>query len=392
LTYSLDRPSVLLAATATGTAGAIVFALLPILAGQIADRFELDDTQLGLVSSAYFSVYSLIALSAPLWIRRVNWRLVALGGFVVLLSGLLLLLQSVSVGTVAAAMAIAGAGAAVLLPISLTLVADMHNKDRAYGIVVALQQLVPTVMLVGISVTLFGEYDLTNTILLITAVVGLMLLLSFALPKHGAQCTTNAEQRGGRAATSASTFPAFVGLAGLALSFAGFAAMWTFIERIAASSDLSQAFTTQWIAIGLFMTALGPLISAVAGDRYPRALTLSLPTLVAIGSLLLLTGKTTPVAFAGVLVVFPLTYYITLSFILALIADADPQGRVQSLMSFALACGALLGPGVFGAIRDSNTSNALSFIALALAGGIVLLLWVDRTTRRNTETEVQAND
>ena len=73
--------------------------------------------------------------------------------------------------------------------------------------------------------------------------------------------------------------------------------------------------------------------------------------------------------------------YITLSVILGVIADTDPNGRVQSLMSFALACGALVGPGLFGAMRTSDSTIALLLIALSLVGGIVLLLWADRTTR-----------
>ncbi len=375
MTQRLNAPSVLLAATATGTAGAIVFALLPILIGQLADKFQLDDTQLGLISSAYFSVYSIVALTAPLWIRRCNWRAMAVGGFVSLLAGLVVLAQSTSSTRVAVAMAIAGAGAAVLLPISLALVAAMHNKDRVYGIVVALQQLVPTLLLFGISGALLGEYGLTSTVGSIGAVVVLMLLLSFALPKQG-HATVEAAP-----ATSTSSIPAVVGLIGLALNFAGFAAMWTFLERIAAGSALEQDYTARWIAVGLCMTAVGPMISAALTNRLPRTLLLILPTLTAVSSLLLLTGGTTPAAFAGVLVVFPLTYYITLSVILGVIADTDPNGRVQSLMSFALACGALVGPGLFGAMRTSDSTIALLLIALSLVGGIVLLLWADRTTR-----------
>jgi len=386
VTKALNAPSVLLAATATGTAGAIVFALLPILIGQIATNFELDDAQLGFISSAYFSVYSVVALTAPLWIRRYNWRVMAAGGFVILLVGLFSITQSASATQVATAMAIAGAGAAVLLPISLTLVAEMHNKDRVYGIVVALQQLVPTVLLFGISGALLGEYELSNTIGLIAAVVVIMLLLSFALPNLANQRQTRVE---GISATPTNPTPAIVGLIGLALNFAGFAAMWTFLERIAAGSALDQDYTAGWIAVGLCMTVLGPMISAVLANRLPRAWLLGVPTLAAVSSLLLLTGATTPGAFAVVLIVFPLTYYITLSFILGVIADTDPNGRVQSLMSFALACGALVGPGVFGAMRATDSATALVLIAVALIGGIVLLLWVDRTTR--LPTGVQTN-
>lgn len=369
--HNLDRPNVVLAATATGTAGAIVFALLPILAGQIADKLSLTDGQVGLISSAYFAMYSVISLTAPWWIRRFNWRYAALGGFATLLLGLSLLYVGNSAAAVTFAMAISGAGAAVLLPISLGLVALMNNKERAYGIVTALQQLVPTLMLLGISALWFGQYLLTTTVSLIGAIVVVSLLLSFALP-IGATHAPTAAHNG-----QVGSHRAVIGLIGLALNFAGFAGMWTFLERIATEHGFDNEFTTRWIAIGLFMTALGPLISAALGNRFNRLLPLALPTLAAVASLSLLAGEVTTTTYAWVLVVFPLAYYISLSFILSVIADADSNGRIASLMSFALACGALLGPGVFGYLREAGGGTELWLIAFALGGGIALIIWVD---------------
>ena len=215
----------LIAATATGTAGVLVFALLPILAGQIASEFVLDDAQTGLITSAYFSVYALLALTAPVWIRRVNWRYVVLLGYTTLLLGLYLLHTSHTHTEVVLSMVIAGAGSAVLLPVSMALIAYMANKERAYGIAIALQQLVPTLLLLGMSAAWLGDYLLKNTALWLGATTIACALCSAALPRTGKDTDLAPSDVAEATPTNAG---AYAGLIGLALSFAGFAAMWVF--------------------------------------------------------------------------------------------------------------------------------------------------------------------
>ena len=65
--HNLDRTPIIIAAAATGTAAVLVFALLPVLSGALADEYQLDDVQTGLVATSYFSVYALIALTSSTW-------------------------------------------------------------------------------------------------------------------------------------------------------------------------------------------------------------------------------------------------------------------------------------------------------------------------------------
>ena len=73
-----------------------MFALLPVFVGQLAERYGLSEADAGLTASAYFVIYALVSLSAPLWIRAVNWRVTAFAGYVVMLAGLVLLLLALS--------------------------------------------------------------------------------------------------------------------------------------------------------------------------------------------------------------------------------------------------------------------------------------------------------
>lgn len=367
----LNHPAVIVAATATGTIGVVVFALLPIYIGQIAERFDLDDVQTGLTASSYFLVYALISLSAPFWVRRWNWRHAVPIGCGVMITGLLGLLAADSALTVMIAFSITGAGAAVQLPISLTLVSDMRNTERIYALTIALGQLVPAIMLLGISAGWYGAYSLINTVYVTLLVVFVCLVLNFRLPSRGSV----APRIPGVSAPK--PIYATAGLAGLAINFAAFAAMWAFFERIAAESGFDADFAARWIAVGLIMTAVGPFFSAWLADRLGRAVPLIVPTTLAAASMALLAGTVTPPIYAIVLVVFPLGYYIALSFMLSIIADADPNGSVSSLMSFAFACGALAGPALFGYLRGTENAE-LWLIGVALLGGVAIVLWVHR--------------
>ena len=91
MTERRDPASLVLAAAASGTAAVLVFALLPVINGALADRFDLSDAEIGFLSASYFFVYALVALSATLWIRRWSWRRASWVSFLLLVSGLSLI-------------------------------------------------------------------------------------------------------------------------------------------------------------------------------------------------------------------------------------------------------------------------------------------------------------
>ena len=347
-----------LAATAVGTAGIVVFAVLPVLVGLISDRFGLSDAQAGNTASAYFLVYALIALSAPLWIRRANWRILAAAGCLTMIAGLCWLSAASGFQAVISAMLLTGAGASVLLPISLTLVADMVHVDRAYGITVSAEQLIPALLIFALSAGLFGGYDLQNALWACIVLTIICIMASYALPSRGRPRQEAQRDQPKR-------YLAYLSLVALGISFAGFASLWAFAERLAVNGGLAQAFSARWIAVGLVMTAVGPLVAAVVETRFGRVLPIALGTVLCVASLVGLTGTTTEAGYATVLVLFPLSYYFVLSYVLSIIADADRGGSASSLMSFALACGALAGPSIFGVLKGNAALISVSVLVTA---------------------------
>ncbi|MDB4299619.1 hypothetical protein N9928_01035, partial [bacterium] len=84
----MDTRRIILSVVALGTAAVLLFAVMPLIIGGMATRFALTDTQSGLVATAYFASYALLALTSPTWVRRLNWRYTAFGAYVGLVVGI----------------------------------------------------------------------------------------------------------------------------------------------------------------------------------------------------------------------------------------------------------------------------------------------------------------
>ena len=366
---SFDKPTIVLAAAATGTAAVLVFALLPVIAGTMADHYQLDDVQTGLVASAYFSVYALIALTSSSWIRKLDWNLVKRIGYSGMLAGLLLCVFAGSFELACLGLAIVGAGAGLLFPISLTLVSDMEKVDRTYAIKISAEQLVPAGLLFLLSSALFAPYSLVLLLLALASVVILCAALSYALPGAGNAAKHTEESRAGDLLLS------ILSLVALATSFAGFAGLWAFFERMAVASALDPAFTATWLAVGLITSGVGPLCAAVLGDKLGRSLPLAGASVISILCLLILLGDITATRYAATLTLLPLAYYFGVTYMFSVIAEADHNGKMAGQMSFALAVGAGSGPALFGVVKAADGPVVIAMGAL-MAVGAGLMLWI----------------
>lgn len=365
--HNLDRTPVVIAAAATGTAAVLVFALLPVLSGALADEFQLDDVQTGLVATSYFSVYALIALTSSTWIRRFDWVKTARVGYGTMLLGLMVSFIAPSFIVSSAGLALVGAGAGLLFPISLTLVSDMTQTDRAYAIKISVEQLVPAALLFLLSSSLFVGSGLTTTLLALIVVVIVCFFMSAQLPRAGNAAKHSSSEKGGSFGLGIAS------LIALAIGFAGFAGLWAFLERIAVDSAFDPGFTNTWLAVGLITSGIGPMGSAFLGDRLGRVSPIALSTLIALATLVLLSESSSTGAYALVLTVLPLSYYFAMTYMFGVVADADNNGKIAGLMSFALAVGAGGGPAIFGMVKADDGPVILVMSLLMLAGACMMI-------------------
>ena len=355
------------AVAASGTAAIIVFATMPVLVGALADRFNLDDLQSGLIATLYFSTYAVVALTSPLWVRGWDWRRMGFLGFTIMVASLSVALAADNFNTARLAIACSGLGAGILFPISLTLASDMTHTERVFSIKLTVEQLVPAGLLIAMSLGwVFGSGVVSILSALIVTLIA-CFVACFALPRRGA------EKRVINAGSDTGALPGIMGLAALAIFFSGFAGIWVFLERIATDSGFSSEFTSFWLAVGLITSGIGPLIAALIDDRFGRIWPVLLGTLVALASISPLAGAITEAAYAAVLTLLPLSYYFAISYIMSIIARADGNGKIAGLMSFALAVGSAAGPALFGALRGADGPVLLVMGGCILAGALLIV-------------------
>ena len=369
---NLDRPQVMVAVAASGTAAILVFATMPILVGGMADRFNLDDLQSGLIATLYFSTYAIIALTSPLWVRRWDWRRMGFLGFIVMLSSLSVALAAKDFSMARLAVACSGLGAGILFPISLTLASDMTHTERVFSVKLTIEQLVPAALLIAMSLGWLLGTGLTSTLAALIFTLLVCLVACLGLPRRGISRVEASATPG------ASNFSGVLGLAALAIYFAGFAGLWVFLERIAIESGFTAEFASLWLAVGLITSGIGPLLAAFVEDRYGRVWPVFWGTAAAVASVSLLAGTVTETSYAAVLVILPFTYYFAITYVMSTIARVDINGKIAGLMSFALAVGSASGPALFGALKESDGPVLVAMTACMVAGALLIIL-VGRT-------------
>lgn len=368
---NLDRPAVIAAAAGSGTAAVIIFALMPVIVGGMAEQFSLDDLQSGLIATLYFSTYAGVALSSPLWVRRFDWRLMTLLGFMIMLSSIAVGLMSNSLAVARLAIASSGIGAGLLFPVSLTLVSDMLHTERVYSLKLSVEQLVPAGLLLLLSTGWLLAADLDGALLAILVTLFVCAVASLGMPATGLGDDEMPGAPGGRLLNG------LLALLALGVSFAGFAGLWVFLERIAVDNGFGAGFTSRWLAVGLITSGVGPLIAAWVADRFGVVLPLLLGSAVALAAVGLMYSGITETVYALVLCLLPLGYYFALSYFFAVVAAADSNGKIAGLMSFTLAVGAASGPAIVGAVR-SGGGPLLAVVALCIFIGAALMVYIAR--------------
>lgn len=357
-----SRP-VLAAACAAGTIGVLIFSVLPFLLGLLADALSINDQEIGLLASSYVGGYTLVTILSFVWITRLNWRTAFRLGVALLVSGFAVSYVWDGYRGVALGLAVSGAGAGFAHALSAAMVAEMNDADRKYGIKMIPEQGIAAVLLFLMPVTVIAYWGLAGAQLTLAAVFLLALLFATSVPSHGVKQHAQSvavEQHG-------STALVFLALLGLLAFFGGIAGVWAFLERLAVDAGIDRSTAQQMLAIGVISSALGPIIPAIVGDRFGRALPLFFCGLAMLGSVYMLSMSISAWSFALILIVLPLSWYAGMAYQMGVIADADYSGRFSVLMTAALGIGATIGPGLLGLVKTRHGDDGALLLAALIA-------------------------
>ena len=169
----------MLAASLASTIGGLPFNTLPILLGSLADSFGFAPTQIGLLGSVCFSGYLVGTLVAVGFIDRCNWRALTLGCAV----GAALALLASSQLPAAAQLplwALIGFFAALMTCLGLRIMAEMPNKERAFGMRQGIELGLVALVLFVLPSLVISNFHYAGAALVLAAMILLLSLSAFA--------------------------------------------------------------------------------------------------------------------------------------------------------------------------------------------------------------------
>lgn len=365
----------MLSASLASTIGGLPFNLLPVMLGSMADSFGLDASAAGLMGSVCFAGYLAGTLGAPLWMNRLNWRVLT----VVSTAGTALffaLSAGVSSVPVLYAMwALIGFFASTMTCLGMRILSDLPNKVRAFGVRQGVELSVTALVLFALPPLVIAHFKYPGAALALAGVVALLGLSALWVP-HGPPSAGAPVAARHRALPGAS----WRALTLFFLFLVGNIGLWAFLERIGSSLKVSPTEMGIVFALLKLLGGVAAFSVAALGERLApqRA---ALLVLVAIGAGLALLASASTTGFVGFALgawVWEFAFTCGCVFQTAAIARSDPSGRAVTLVPGAFALSSMAGPGLAGQIAAGGSFGGLLVFALASSLVPLLAAWLWR--------------
>ena len=362
-----DRWQIISAACLISATGAIFYNILPIFVGAMQDTFQLDHARTGFIPSVFYTGFGLISASAYFWIRRVNWRKLALACIPATLLSLLLLVHINSYGGLLAAILLAGIGFGIMYSLGSTIIGDTAKPARYFGMKIGAEVFIGVILLFSIPSLVMPRWGFPGTVYALAGCI-LALGLSFVwIPEQGLKKQVSTAYHTG--AITFSVAPVWYALAALLLFFSGMTAIWTFMERIAANAGINASIIGTILAVSLLAGLVGAFSAALISGRFGRLKPIGAGLFLCITSVLMLLPKLTVATYTIAVCIFNSAFPFTIPFLLVLVADYDFNGRYIVLTVPAISLGIVSGPAIAGLLAGS-----VGFIGCVVYSCIVFML------------------
>lgn len=354
----------MLSASLASTIGGLPFNLLPVMLGSMADSFGLDARAAGLMGSVCFAGYLVGTLGAPLWMNRLNWRVLT----VVSTAGTALFF-TLSAGVEKVSLlyvmwALIGFFASTMTCLGMRILSDLPNKVRAFGVRQGVELSVTALVLFALPPLVIAHFKYPGAALALAGVVALLGLSALWVP-HGPPAAASATGHAPAAAAGALPAASWRALALFFLYLVGNIGLWAFLERIGSSLKINPAEMGIVFAVLKLLGSVAAFSVATAGERLaPLRATLVVLGAVGVG-LALLTSASGFAGFALGAWIWEFAFTCGCVFQTAAIARSDPSGRAVTLVPGVFALSSMAGPGLAGQIVAGGSFGGLLTFALA---------------------------
>lgn len=358
--------------------GSAILFLVPLYLGAMMESLSLTPAQAGVLSGSEYYAIAVTSLLGPFWIRRFNWRNLALFGVAMACVGHIATMSFDSYELIVASRIFVGLfGEGVLYAISFSVLGETRRPDRSFGIGMAVS-IVTTSVIIYFSPQLFSLLDRNG---LVMVLLGLALVMGVVVPwlptgstKSVASTVSPARTETGNSKSLGQLIP-ILGLVALALWFIGPGGFWAFAERMANLQGVSP----QQIALGFSLAnsigVIGPLAAAALGNRFGRSLPASIATTVMVMIVWLYSGEFSSAEFTVYVVLYSAIWSFGSVYFFAFIAAVDWNGKLNVLVPGFQTIGLGGGPLIMGYLVGGASYGVVSWTH-ALFSIVALIIFV----------------
>ena len=365
---SISSSSAIAATIVVIVSGGGVFLILPVFVGALVDTGGLSVAQAGAVASADLAGIFAASIAALAWVRRADWRHVALFSLAFMVAGNTACLWIDGFAPLLALRGVLGFAAGNLMAIGMAHLARVAKPDRAFALAIAAQVAFSTAAL-WIMPGAVQSWGLTS-------LFGLLALLSTTGLLAATQLVRGTESLSPEPFRKAGgTFHVFVALIANTVFFIAQSGVWAFLERIATQAGLAPETVGTMLAISVSLALAGPLAASLIADRYGRALPLAIVAAGQLATLWILQGPITAGLFLLAATGFQILWNFAIPYIVAIVAALDRARRYIVLVTPFQAAGIALGPVLAGNLAGEGELSAVATLggAAILASAVLLI-------------------
>lgn len=373
----IDKAPIYIAAGLVSGAGALMFNVMPVFVGAMAETLAYSESQLGDAVAVFNLGFTLISLTAIFWIRKIDWRVTGLFATLAASIGLALMPTTQSYSGILLFIGLVGLAMGGLYALILAVLGDSDSPDRAFGLKLGLETLPGVILLFLLPTLIVPASGFSGAVYTMAGTVMLLGAASIFLPSHGKK--TEATQTTGVTIDHSSNIRLpLLALCSSLVFFTGIAASWAFLELLANAKGLASGKVGSVLAVAFIICGIGGFIAAVLGDKYGRKLPLIAIILINWLGLWYLASFSSLQGYAigACLLLFSVNFALAYTF--GLTAEVDEQGKFIVLSAASLSIGATIGPTIAGRLVEAQGFNMVllfsagcSLVALLLYLGVI---------------------
>ena len=351
-----DRPVSIAVIVLLGAVAVAAFNVQPMYLGALADHLGFTAEQLGLIAGLEIAGSAMAGIAATFWVRRYDWRLVALVALSALVIGNVASAYITDFEALVAIRFVTGfLGVGTNYALAIAALSDTHHTERNYSIAVAVQV---SIAIIGFTVlpSIIAESG-TQAVFLPLAAIALALIPFLRFLPNGGSPEEAAEAHH----VPVPSFAIWLVLGCQAVWYLGIGGVWAFVERIGVDAGIDAGAIGNALALGMAVGLLGAFVAAAVADRFGRVAPFAVAMLGQVAAVWFLADLQEASGLIIAICLYNGTWNFALPYIFAMAALADSRGQLVVLMSTAQAVGLTFGASVAGAVIGRFGLTAVTY-------------------------------